>query len=262
MKIESWGPAVWVDKRSGFAFEEHLHMHVEIIYVEAGEVTAYIDGVPYTVTPGQLFIVFPNHRHSYSQKVHVNGYIAIFKSNILYQFSSELAKLSPESPVLYMPEAGEFFMRMFRASQFTDEYREYRLQSLMTMLMCDILPKLKLKSNDNSKNDNVFAILSYINKNYDQPITLETVANDLFMSKSAIMSFFREAMNTTFLHYLNKIRIDKAKQLLADSDLSVTQIATLSGFNTIRSFSRNFYLLTGVSPSEYKKNSSIPQRLP
>lgn len=69
IKIESWGNAVWVDRRGGFAFKEHIHLHAEIIYVETGEVTAYLDGIPYTVTPGHIFIAFPNHRHSYSERI-------------------------------------------------------------------------------------------------------------------------------------------------------------------------------------------------
>ena len=93
MKIfyENWHDRIHVAKRKGFAFANHMHDMVEIVYLTKGTVDVNCNGACYRLRPGELFIVFPNLMHAYSHTEAVAGYFAIFKSNILKSFGDSSA---------------------------------------------------------------------------------------------------------------------------------------------------------------------------
>ena len=101
--------------------------------------------------------------------------------------------------------------------------------------------------------DTASQIFAYCNENFSESIHLDSVADALSISKYHIIRIFREKLNTTFQAYINRLRIEKAKQLLTDTSDSITEISIKTGYNTIRSFNRAFLADTGLSPSQYRK---------
>lgn len=123
MKIfyENWHDRIHVAKRKGFAFANHMHDMVEIVYLTKGTVDVNCNGACYRLRPGELFIVFPNLMHAYSHTEAVAGYFAIFEINILKKLWGKLflpdtcasivsaEALSPKIPLLF-EEAIETFV--------------------------------------------------------------------------------------------------------------------------------------------------------
>jgi two-component system response regulator YesN len=94
--------------------------------------------------------------------------------------------------------------------------------------------------------------IDYITLNYADELTLNLVADAIFVSRYYLSHLFRKEMNTTFSDYVNKIRIDQAKGLLKkDRDAKIQEITEKAGFNDPNYFAKLFKKLTGVSPSEY-----------
>jgi len=96
-------------------------------------------------------------------------------------------------------------------------------------------------------------IASYVKQHLDEKITLGQVAELCGMSKSHFSRTFRRDRGITFQEFLIKQRIDKAVDLLRDSDLLVTQIALASGFSDLSSFTHTFQRHTGIPPSCFRK---------
>lgn len=94
--------------------------------------------------------------------------------------------------------------------------------------------------------------LDYINTNFSQNISLDAVASSIFVSAFYLSHLFRDELNTTFLDYVTKIRIEKAKTLLK-TDLSTADIAEQVGYSDASYFSKAFKKETGLSPVQYKK---------
>ncbi len=111
------------------------------------------------------------------------------------------------------------------------------------------------------------ALLSYIDANYQEELTLEQVADYIGFSKYHFSRLFKQHTNTTFYDYLSHKRIQAAQSLLS-MDMPITDIAFQTGFNNLTTFCRCFKKVTNCSPSEYRnkfrvepdiKNASPPQ---
>ncbi len=101
--------------------------------------------------------------------------------------------------------------------------------------------------------DVIYKAISYIRANYASKITLEEVAGYVHLSATYFSRIFKEEMHTNFNAYLNKVRIDKAKQLLHRDDISLVDISNMVGFEDQSYFSKVFKKLVGMSPGKYRE---------
>ncbi len=113
---------------------------------------------------------------------------------------------------------------------------------------------LKEKRQKDSKSlEKMKSIITYIEQNYMDKITIDDIAKELGLSQSHFMKFFKNTMGTTFTNYLNDYRLTLASRLLASSDSSILDIAAEAGFENLSYFNRLFKKRFGVTPREYRK---------
>ena len=93
--------------------------------------------------------------------------------------------------------------------------------------------------------------MNYIALNFDQDITLASVANEVHLSESYFSSQFKKFCGTSFTEYLNAVRIDESKRLLASGELNVTEVAARVGFASQSYFSKVFHRVAGMSPRQF-----------
>ncbi|WP_134699386.1 response regulator [Ammoniphilus sp. YIM 78166] len=96
--------------------------------------------------------------------------------------------------------------------------------------------------------------VDYIEKHIHQPLTLKEVANHVHLNPSYFSVWFKEQTQITFSEYVTRSRIQKAKGLLLNSNLSVNEIAELVGYSTSKYFIKIFKEYEGVTPHKYKKD--------
>lgn len=95
--------------------------------------------------------------------------------------------------------------------------------------------------------------LSLVDRNFARDLTDETVANEIGLSTSHFRFLFKQSVGQPFHKFLIASRLERAKLLLEESDLSVSEIALSVGFGGLASFSRAFNQRFSVSPSEFRK---------
>ena len=102
------------------------------------------------------------------------------------------------------------------------------------------------------------SIKMYIEENSERNLSTEDIAACFFLSTSSVYRKFTKAYNISPMHYLNHVRIQKAKHLLENSDYSITEISNMVGFSSIHYFSKCFSATEKTSPVAYrsKHNSS------
>lgn len=100
-------------------------------------------------------------------------------------------------------------------------------------------------------------ILKYINNNIMNTITLDILSDRFFISKSHLCDIFKKTIGMTVNEYILHRRILIAKQLMSQ-DISLLEICNQCGFNSYTSFARNFKVLTGVNPKEYRNKLWTP----
>ncbi len=92
-----------------------------------------------------------------------------------------------------------------------------------------------------------------MHKNFNQEITLDKLSELFYLNPSYCSTLFKKHTGTNYSLYLNKLRIDKASQLLLDEGLSISLIARTVGFSNEEYFFRVFKKITGQTPSEFRR---------
>lgn len=100
--------------------------------------------------------------------------------------------------------------------------------------------------------DIIYKIIAYIKDNYPSEISLDDLADHVYMSKSYVSKIFREEMNCSITDYINYVRIKKSKNLLADRSLSIDEIVAMTGFTDKSYFTKVFKKIVGISPGKYR----------
>jgi two-component system, response regulator YesN len=113
----------------------------------------------------------------------------------------------------------------------------------------------QLSGNDNAKIINNIA--EYIEKNYMEEITLEGMAEKVYLSKSHLSRLFKQYYGKNFNNYLITKRMDIAEQMLIDTNLQINQISSKVGYCNLNSFTKTFKEYKGISPCEYRKQNSL-----
>jgi len=98
----------------------------------------------------------------------------------------------------------------------------------------------------------ITAALAIIRRNYDKPISLQSVADELNVSAGYLSRLFLSAMGRTFTDTLNQVRVERAKQLLRDRKLTAYKVGELVGIGNATYFIRVFKKYTGETPNEYR----------
>lgn len=143
------------------------------------------------------------------------------------------------------------------------EFKELeRMLSLMRLLDLmarasnyELLSKASFSDKLNHKaSSKINAIFMYIQQNFKDQITMESVAEFAHMNPSAFSRYFKRRTFKTFKEFLNEIRVSHACKLLMEEQFNITQVCYESGFNNISNFNRQFKKIKGLTPVEYQKH--------
>ena len=103
--------------------------------------------------------------------------------------------------------------------------------------------------------DQVNRIVNRITEDMAQPLAAAEMAAKLGLSESAFSRFFRRATGNTFTDFVNRIRVQRACQLLMETERLVTHICYEVGFNNVANFNRRFLEFKGMTPSEFRRQA-------
>lgn len=103
-----------------------------------------------------------------------------------------------------------------------------------------------------SGKQHVDAAIQYINDNYHRDIKVESIARELHVDRKYLRNLFAKHVGMSTMEYIMKTRIDRAKALLEDKELSVGLVASSVGYRDVLAFSKAFKRAVGVSPTEYR----------
>ena len=102
----------------------------------------------------------------------------------------------------------------------------------------------------------IVRIDQYIEQHYAEDLTLSLLADEMHYSPSYISRFYKAGTGTNLMTHLYNVRIQKARELLSGTNDKVSDIATRTGFCSTKYFNRVFKKLTGVSPVQYRREST------
>lgn len=255
----------------------HFHPEYELTYINKGNGTCLIGDKFMPYNTGDLFLLGPNLTHSWKsdQAADDNSH------SIVIQLNHDLWKGAFFSGK-ELSRINDLFERCHRGLRFSGEAKEQIPKEISGILKCpddvqnlikvlsilDTLSKCKnsefltspayrpkFRKDDYQK---INAVYTYVHENFKKEISLNTVSRLLNMTNSGFCRYFKKLTRRTFFSYLNEYRIGIACGLLNQSDLNTTEISYQSGFQSISNFNKQFNLITGFSPREYKKQMKPP----
>lgn len=100
--------------------------------------------------------------------------------------------------------------------------------------------------------DVIYKAINYIKQNYMKKITLEEVASHVYLSPSYFSKIFKDDMKCNFNTYVNRIRIERSKQLLLQDTLNLADISNMVGYEDQSYFSKVFKRVVGITPGRYR----------
>jgi len=244
--------------RRDLGFDLHLHNAIELVVTTKGQATAICDSGRYHLTPGDIFVAFPNQVHGYEHGQSGEGYVMIIPMNpYLSPYRSFLDQKIPVRPVLHQGEWPYEDIRHLMEMATRDYYSATApvMQGYFLLIVGKLLPVLTLKDATTDHTNALQATLMFLNDHYTEPLTRQDISNTVGYNESYISHLFSNILHTTLTDYITALRIDDADQLLSNTELSISQIAVTLGFGSIRSFNRAFRKKRGISPSEYRSAS-------
>ena len=127
-----------------------------------------------------------------------------------------------------------------------------QFQNWIINVICG-MNELMLKQNVSEKRDVVKEVREYINKNYNQEISLADISEKFFINPYYFSQLFKKKTGETYQNYLTGVRISRAKKLLEETDLKIYEISEMIGYMDVNHFSQVFEKKEGVKPSSYRK---------
>lgn len=159
--------------------------------------------------------------------------------------------------------AGKIFITLLKMGDDEELAREYEelctLQSSVDKLFNCLkeFQQTQIKIEQNRlKNEAMRPIRiakQYIANHYSEPITLDDVCSAVGFSVSYFSTMFKKETGEGFAKYLKRIRIERAKELLQDTNLSIAEICELVGYNDVKHFTESFKKITKLNPGQYRK---------
>lgn len=249
------------------AMEMHIHDCYELYYSISGGKQFLIDNRFYSIAPGDLFIINQYESHKLTQidnQLHERIVLSIHPD-----YTKRISTADTDLDFCFSNRNPGFQHKLslnkeqqmrflYYVSKITSA-KGYAHDIVEQAAFMELLVMINALSNTNASesaesafkyNHQVDDILAYINQNISQPITLEQVAADFFLSESYICRIFKQATGTTIGKYVTARRISIAKASLNDG-ASVNEAFEKSGFGDYSNFFKAFTRAVGVSPKKY-----------
>lgn len=241
----------------------HSHYHIELVCMLDGEVLAYADGEEYLLKAGDIFISFPDCNHKYVSYAKEKYFLFIINPDIMPEITGIFNKFVPSCPVIHGGAFDKKLMSPLRSIIETEKEQKHPCKDIikkgyMTAFFGELISRLSLVDASSVTYDTLKDILNFCSKNYMYDISLDMIADKFHISKFYISHLFSQKIKMSFKDYINSVRITEACRQLRYSDKIITEIGYAVGFNTLRTFNRAFQKHMNVSPSQYRRDSSIP----
>jgi len=236
-----------------------IQLNIQLVFLQTGSMTIYIDEKEQTIQAGTVMLLLPVHREYFEFDKHhatEHSYMHWYSDPIPTDFLQGLENLPRTIPL------------STTMNQLVDRALALRFSSLPTIndltkiyamdMMWQYIGESQLWASDpiNIHKNTIYSLAQrYIHQHYSENIALSDIATAVSVSETHLIRIFNKYAQTTPIAYLWDLRITQALELLIRTGLSISEVALQTGFKTSYHFSRRIREKTGLSPTEFRKQS-------
>lgn len=257
------------------SFMWHWHPEIEITYVQKGTMCYKVNNLVYHLKEGDIVFNNSGALHSGTMENQKDcSYIPVtFDSRLIYGFFQSTINSKYVDPVIQdsllpaicidqsEPWHKQFRDYLFRVITLDREKPEFYeldiiiyLQSMWRLLLEHITYEPQASRENSLEYDRIKKILSYIEENYKNRITLKDISGHIHLCESECTRLFKRHMNTTLFSFLQEYRIERSLEYLKTGE-AISDVARVVGFEDSNYYSKVFTKIKGCSPREYRKHN-------
>jgi len=235
-----------------FSFPLHLHNSFELIVVTEGEMRVEADKNTYELTAGKAVLIFPNQMHGIVTQQGKSS------RHFLWIFSPKLVQAYGRIFLSKVPSCNLFEINSSRLSELIElsygsgSPNAMSLKGVLYSLCGDFDRGREYTERKTGKEDLLLEIFGFVEKNYNGDCSLSALAARTSYHYVYLSKYFKDCTGIPFSDYVNRYRVNEACYLLENTEQSILRTAYDSGFDSLRSFNRNFKDIIGITPSKYK----------
>ena len=256
------------------SFMWHWHPEIEFTYVQKGTMCYKVNHMVYHLKEGDIVFNNSGALHSGTMENQKDcAYIPVtFDSRLIYGFFQSTVNSKYVDPVIqdsmlpaicidqsepWHKPFREYLLRIIDLDEKKPDFYELDiticLQSMWLLLLEHITYEPQASRENSLEYDRIKKILSYIEENYQNKITLNDIAGHIHLCESECTRLFKRHMNTTLFAFLQEYRIERSLEFLQD-DQPVSAVADKAGFSDPNYYSKVFAKIKGCSPREYRNH--------
>ncbi len=258
-----------------WSMEPNIHENYEMVYMKKGYAVFEISGQKVELGPNDIVIIKPMQYHKFDVKSEngcefivlnftfenrINGEFSHIPMEDFLNFVSSketgpyiALKVSPKNEIVVLLNR---ILKERESSELGSEFLNYLLILELFVLLSRAL-KMEWENSIKSKSPKLKELIgisvNFIHNNFERDISLGDIAKFVFLSPSYFTRAFKEETGMSPINYLLKIRIERAKELLADTSIKISDIALSVGFSNQQRFNEMFKKYAGVTPLQYRK---------
>ncbi len=249
---------------------KHVHNGIEFLLVIKGTLTMEKGGEIYNLKQNDVILI--NNRDVHSVRSNLDNLAVVLHidnefledncSDILSKYyicnSAREEHQDREKFKLIRQTLTQVMLLMFKKDLGYELQIMSKIYALLNHVILNFpISKQGISTQKHDADDRMDRILSYINENFHEDITLNQVAKDEFISVHYLSKLFKSKTGVNFSDYITELRIDNSVRELLRTDTPINKVALNSGFPSIQSFNREFKKRYNEIPSEYRKKNKI-----
>jgi AraC-like DNA-binding protein len=259
LKIDKIYTLFYQEFDKSFYFPGEKHDFWEITYVDQGELLTVIDGEKYILNQGNFIFYAPNQYHT--QKNNTSNPVSFL--TISFKMFFEHGSIFKDEIFYCNYDLKLLLENILHEKNYNEEYspdliicylKEFMIKLLRVVTKKNPLSQLHSSMQVNTNNALVNVALEYIYNHINEKLTINTLADKVSISPSYLSRIFKDILGVTIMDYINNYRLEKSKEYIKSTELNLTQIAEILGFNSIHYFSKQFKTKYQVSPLVYSKS--------
>lgn len=243
----------------GATLGPRVQMNIQLVFLLSGKMTVWVDEQQFDMTANQMMLLLPAHReyfefdkHHLTEHSYMHWYNDPMPDDFL-QMLETLPKILPQTQTMNQLIERALAMR-FSNLPTTDQISRVLAMEMIWQYIGE--SQLAASERTNTHKNLIFATARrYIHQHFSESITLGDIASASSVSETHLIRIFNKYVQTTPMTYLWDLRITQALELLQRTGLSISEIALQCGFKTSYHFSRRIREKTGMTPTEFRKQS-------
>lgn len=244
----------------------HFHPEWELLWVMDTPLSITGPQRQYLIEPGELILFPPNFPHEFHKMERPCTFLCIQLSSKAFL---PTANLRTEDIRLrdYLSTEDDRWLRRAILDASRSFFCQESFSSLFYQGLCALilhfllqrLPAHAMSAEEETiaeqRNTRLMRLIQFVDENYMHKIRLSDFARQEGRSVSYISHFVKDTMNQTFQDYVNSVRFNRARQMIAQGTDSLVSISIASGFSDYRYFSQTFLKAYGMTPAEYRRHA-------